>query len=108
MRGARADTLPTHRETKKEFRMTTLLHITVSPRGEHSISRQLSNAAVAAWKDHNPESRVVERDLTKSPLTFVNLDWITGAFLAPEQHTEAHKKALALSDELVAELVEAD
>lgn len=88
--------------------MPTLLHISVSPRGEHSISRQLSNAAVAAWKDRNPEGRVIERDLAKTPLTFVNLDWIAGAFLAPEQHTEAHKQALALSNELVAELVEAD
>ncbi len=88
--------------------MPTLLHINVSPRGDYSISRQLGNAAVQAWKQRNPEGRVIERDLARTPLTFIDLDWIVGAYLAAEQHTEAHKKALALSDELVAELTEAD
>jgi len=88
--------------------MATLLHINVSPRGNHSISRQLSSAAVQAWKERNPGGRVIERDLTKTALTFVDLDWITGAFSPPEQHNENHRRALALSDELVSELVAAD
>ncbi len=88
--------------------MATLLYITVSPRGNHSISRQLGNAAVEAWKKKNPAGRVMERDLSKTALTFVDLDWIGGAFAPPEYHTENHKKALAISDELVSELVAAD
>jgi len=88
--------------------MATLLYITVSPRGNHSISRQLGNAAVEAWKKKNPTGRVIERDLSKTALTFVDLDWIGGAFAPPEYHTENHKKALAISDELVSELIEAD
>jgi FMN-dependent NADH-azoreductase len=88
--------------------MPTLLHINVSPRGSHSISRQLSDAAVTEWKAKNPGGRVVERDLAQTPLTFVNFDWIMGAFAPPETHTESHKKALAISDELVAELIAAD
>ena len=88
--------------------MATLLYITVSPRGNHSISRQLGNAAVDAWKKKNPTGRVIERDLSKTALTFVDLDWIGGAFAPPEYHTENHKKALAISDELVSELIEAD
>ena len=88
--------------------MPTLLHLTVSPRGNQSISRRLSDAAVEAWKESNPEGRIVQRDLAKTPLTFVDLDWIAGAFSPPEYHTEKHKKALALSNELVSELLEAD
>lgn len=88
--------------------MPTLLRIDVSPRGAYSISRQLSDAATETWKAKNPGGRVIERDLTKTPLTFVDLDWIMGAFTPPEQHSEAHKKALAISDELIAELLEAD
>jgi FMN-dependent NADH-azoreductase len=88
--------------------MPTLLHINVSPRGNYSISRQLGNAAVEAWKERNPSGRVIERDLAKTPLTFVDLDWIAGAFSPPEHHNENHKKAIALSDQLVSELVEAD
>ena len=88
--------------------MSTLLHISVSPRGTDSISRQLGDAAVEAWKANNPGGRVIERDLAKTPLTFVDFDWIAGAFSPPEYHTENHKKALALSNELVSELLEAD
>ena len=88
--------------------MATLLHINVSPRGNYSISRQLGNAAVQAWKERNPGGRVIERDLANTALTFVDLDWIAGAFSPPEHHNESHKKALALSDELVSEVVEAD
>ena len=46
--------------------------------------------------------------MAKTPLTFVDVDWIAGAFSPPEYHTENHKKALALSNELVSELLEAD
>jgi FMN-dependent NADH-azoreductase len=88
--------------------MPTLLHINVSPRGNYSISRQLGDAAVKAWKKKHPAGRVIERDLAKTPLTFVDLDWIAGAFTPPEHHNESHKKALELSDKLIAELVEAD
>ena len=88
--------------------MATLLHIKVSPRGNYSISRQLGNAAVHAWKERNPGGRVIERDLANTALTFVDLDWIAGAFSPAEQHNENHKRALALSDELVSEVVEAD
>jgi len=88
--------------------MSILLHISVSPRGTDSISRQLGDAAVEAWKAKNPGGRVIERDLAKTPLTFVDVDWIAGAFSPPEYHTENHKKALALSNELVSELLEAD
>jgi len=88
--------------------MPTLLHIDVSPRGEHSISRQISAAAVQAWKQKNPDGKVIERDLATTKLTFVDLDWIAGAFTPPDQHTTNHKSAIAVSDELVDELLAAD
>jgi hypothetical protein len=91
-----------------ESHIATLLHISVSPRGEYSISRQLGVAAERAWKKKHPGGRVIERDLTKTPLTFVDLDWIAGAFSPPEHHNENHKKALAISNELISELFEAD
>lgn len=88
--------------------MKTLLYISVSPRGNYSISRQLGDAAVNSWKAKNQGGRVIERDLAKTALTFVDLDWIQGAFSPPEYRNENHKKALALSDQLVAELLDAD
>jgi FMN-dependent NADH-azoreductase len=88
--------------------MPTLLHIDASPRGDFSISRQLSSAAVNLWKRKNPQGRIIKRDLTKTDMTFVDLDWILGSFNAPDQQTESHKSALAISDQLISEVLEAD
>jgi FMN-dependent NADH-azoreductase len=88
--------------------MPTLLHIDSSPRGTYSVSRAASQAFVDAWKQKNAGGEVITRDLAQTKLTFVDLDWIAGAYSAPEQHTPEHKKALALSDELIAELQRAD
>lgn len=87
--------------------MPTLLHIDVSPRGDHSISRKLSAAFVEAWKSKNAGGKVVVRDLTRTDLPFVDLPWITGAYSAPDQHTPEQKGALKVSDDLIAELLEA-
>ncbi len=88
--------------------MPTLLHITVSPRGNHSISRQLGAAAVHEWREHNPAGGVIERDLAKTSLSFVDSEWIAGAFSPPERQTEGHRRAIASSDELISELQQAD
>jgi FMN-dependent NADH-azoreductase len=88
--------------------MPTLLRIDASPRGDYSVSRRLSAAFVDAWNAKHPGGKVINRDLTKSNLTFVDLEWIAGAYSAPDQHTPEHKKALAISDELIGELLAAD
>ena len=88
--------------------MPTLLHIDVSPRGDYSISRKLSAAFVAAWKSKHSDGTVVTRDLTKTDLPFVDLPWIGGAYSAPDQHTPEQKAALKISDDLIAELLQAD
>ena len=88
--------------------MPTLLHIDASPRGDHSISRHLSAAFVDAWKAKHPDGKVIRRDLAHTHLTFVDLDWIGGAYTPPEAHTPEQKKALSISDELVGELLQAD
>jgi FMN-dependent NADH-azoreductase len=88
--------------------MPTLLHLDASPRGDYSISRQLSSSAVNTWKRKHLAGQVVERSLNETTLTFVDMDWISGSFTAPNQHTENHKRALAQSDELIAELLSAN
>ncbi len=88
--------------------MPTLLHIDVSPRGDHSISRKLSKAFAEAWKQKNAGGNVVYRDLAATELTFVDMNWIAGAYSSPDQHTPEHKKALELSESLIAELKGAD
>ena len=88
--------------------MPTLLQIDVSPRGDYSVSRKLSAAFAEAWKAKNGGGKVIHRDLTKTDLTFVDMNWIAGAYSTPDQHTPEHKQALKLSNELIGELMEAD
>jgi FMN-dependent NADH-azoreductase len=88
--------------------MRTLLVVEASPRGERSMSRGLTARFVDAWKKNQPEGRVVQRDLMKTELPFVNLPWL-GAYFTPAEHlTTEMKDLLRLSDELVAELLAAD
>ncbi|WP_158792163.1 FMN-dependent NADH-azoreductase [Granulicella sp. L60] len=88
--------------------MPTLLNIQSSPRGLNSISRSLSHDFVAAWQIEHPDGKVVLRDLAENNLPYVGIPWITGIFLTTDQHTPEMQRALAVSDELIAELLSAD
>lgn len=72
------------------------------------MSRGLTRRFVDEWKHNHPGGRVVERDLMKTALPFVNLPWLGAYFTPPDQHTPAMKELLRLSDELVAEILDAD
>ena len=88
--------------------MPTLLNIQSSPRGDHSISRSLSHNFVERWQAKHPAGKVLTRDLAEQPLPFVGVPWISGVFIAPDQQTPEIRQAMALSDELIAELFSAD
>ena len=88
--------------------MRTLLVVEASPRGEQSMSRGLTEHFVEEWKKNFPDGRVIERDLMKTELPFVNLPWL-GAYFTPAEHQTAEmKQLLRLSDELVDEILTAD
>tara|TARA_R110002167_G_scaffold117422_4_gene293388 strand:- start:2454 stop:3068 length:615 start_codon:yes stop_codon:yes gene_type:complete len=88
--------------------MTRLLVVETSPRGDHSISRNLTRRFVAKWRDAHPDGEVVIRDLMETDLAFVNAPWLQAYFTPAEQHSPEMKAALRLSDDLVAELIAAD
>jgi FMN-dependent NADH-azoreductase len=88
--------------------MSKLLKIDVSPRGDSSISRQLSKQFAEQWQKNHPDGEIVTRDLAKIQIPFVDLPWIAGVFAPPDQHTAEHKAALKVSDEFIAELLAAD
>ncbi|WP_263385762.1 FMN-dependent NADH-azoreductase [Granulicella arctica] len=88
--------------------MTKLLVVEASPRGEFSISRNLSTKFVEQWKTAHPDGEVVERDLAKTDLPYLNLPWIGAMFTPAELQTPEIKDVLRVSDELVAELLAAD
>jgi FMN-dependent NADH-azoreductase len=88
--------------------MPTLLHLDSSPTGDHSVSRALTAEFVKNWKTANPGGTVVTRDLTTTPLTPVDGQWIGAAYSPAENRTAEQKQALALSDTLTSELFAAD
>lgn len=88
--------------------MTTLLVVETSPRGDHSISRNMTRRFVANWQASHPDSQVIDRDLMQTDLPFVTAPWLQAYFTPAEQHSQEMKEALRLSDELVAEILAAD
>ena len=88
--------------------MTKLLVVETSPRGEFSVSRTMTARFVDAWRAAHPGGEVVRRDLARTDLPFVTAPWLQAYFTPPEQHSPDMKAALALSDELIAEVLAAD
>jgi len=88
--------------------MTTLLQINSSLFAGNGQSSQLSDKFVAAWKDSNPQGRVVTRDLSAQPVPHLDAERF-GAFLAaPDARTPAQRAVVEFSDGLIEELRNAD
>ena len=88
--------------------MTKLLVIETSPRGDYSISRNMTRRFVSDWQAVHPDGEVVDRDLMETHLPFVTAPWLQAYFTPPEQHSPEMKEALRLSNELVGEVLAAD
>ena len=88
--------------------MTKLLVVETSPRGDYSISRNMTRRFVSDWQAAHPDGEVADRDLMETDLPFVTAPWLQAYFTPPEQHSPAMKEALRLSDELVGELLASD
>ncbi|KMS51909.1 FMN-dependent NADH-azoreductase [Novosphingobium barchaimii LL02] len=88
--------------------MTKLLVIETSPRGDHSISRNMTRRFVAQWQATHPGGEVTTRDLMETDLQFIGAPCLQAYFTPPEQHSPEMKAELALSDELVGELLACD
>ncbi|MBN2906536.1 MAG: NAD(P)H-dependent oxidoreductase [Rhodobacteraceae bacterium] len=83
----------------------TILRIDSSARRDGSISRALSDRAVAHLSDDS--TTVLTRDLAGG-LPLLNAGWIGANFTPEEARDDAHRAELALSDALIAELQSAD
>jgi FMN-dependent NADH-azoreductase len=84
--------------------MPTLLHIDVSPRRERSVSRQLTSDFATAWKKAHPGGQIIYRDLGHNPVPLVNEPFIAANYTPPDALSTELRAALAISDELIAEL----
>jgi FMN-dependent NADH-azoreductase len=95
--------------------MSTLLHIDSSVRAannpnptQDSISKNIALRFTDRWKQNRPQDEYIYRDVGVNPPDFITQDWISAVFTPEEERTPAQKERLALSDELIAEVVAAD
>lgn len=87
--------------------MPTLLHINTSPLPS-SITRELSIEFAGAWKASHSNGQVIERDLAANPSKPVDGAWVGAAYTPEAARTAEQKDRLAESDQLIAELQQAD
>lgn len=83
--------------------MTHILRVDTSARKSTSVSRQLSDAVIARFD--NPT--VTTRDLSAG-LPVINEAWVGATFTPVADRDDAQRAVLALSDQLVAEVLAAD
>ncbi|MEH6306299.1 NAD(P)H-dependent oxidoreductase [Olivibacter sp. CPCC 100613] len=88
--------------------MNKLLVINASARKERSLSRYMTNVFVETWKEKHPDSKIFYREVGKGNIPHVTEEWIAGAFKPAELRTTEDIEALKVSNELVAELKDAD
>ncbi|GAA0661679.1 NAD(P)H-dependent oxidoreductase [Kitasatospora atroaurantiaca] len=88
--------------------MSTLLHIDSSALTEGSVSREVSATFRKEWEAQNPEGTVIYRDLAATPVPHLSADGITASYVPAEHRTPEQQAALALREELISELEQAD
>ena len=84
-----------------------ILEINAAARYEGSISRDLVADLINALEDRFGSADIKRRDLAKG-LPFIDEEWVTANTTPEEERSEHHRKTLGYSDELVAELQDAD
>lgn len=95
--------------------MKTILKIDASARPvdnkvptRRSLSRLLSQYFQERWLEHNSEDLFIHRDVGATPPAFVSQDWIGSVFTSEAQRSAEQRALLALSDQLIDEVAQAD
>jgi FMN-dependent NADH-azoreductase len=88
--------------------MKNILVVESSPRGEASVTRQLTKQFVEKLKAKNPSANIVTRDLTRNPVPHLEEINIQAFFTPPANRSPELAKAVLLSDTLTDELLAAD
>lgn len=88
--------------------MKTLLQLNSSLNGQEGESSRLSRRFVAAWRERNPNGRVVVRDLAADPVPHLSAERFQAFLAKPEERDGAQQAAVAYSDALIEELRRAD
>ncbi|MDP1863440.1 MAG: NAD(P)H-dependent oxidoreductase [Thiobacillus sp.] len=84
-----------------------VLRVDASARVEGSITRRLADQMIDGLQARLADVSVTRRDVAQG-LPFVDAAWVNANFTDPDARSAAHLEALSGSDELVAEVMEAD
>jgi FMN-dependent NADH-azoreductase len=88
--------------------MSKVLLVTSSPRGDASHSTKIALSLAEQLASGDAQSTLVVRDLSRQPLPHIGEDFVTALGTPAEKRTAAQAAAVALSDQLIAELFAAD
>jgi FMN-dependent NADH-azoreductase len=88
--------------------MKNLLVINSSGRVTRSITRHLTQRFTKNWLAVNPGGTVTNRDIGQHTPPIINETWIAAAFADLNTRTDAMCEALALSDNLINEIISAE
>lgn len=88
--------------------MKSLLRIDASLFSGQGNSSRLAQSFTDAWRERNPEGKVVIRDLAADPVPHLTAERFQAFLTQPEERTEEQREIVAYSDALIAELRQAD
>lgn len=88
-------------------RTLNILNIQSSARVDDSVSRQLSDEAIAALGETQMRINITERDVAKG-IPLIDSAWVKATFTPIDDRDDADRTALQGSDQLVEELEAAD
>jgi FMN-dependent NADH-azoreductase len=84
--------------------MSDLLHIEVSPLGDHSISRSVTKEFLATYNEKNPSAVIVNKDLAANPIPHLDIEAISAGYTPeadrPATMTAKYNARLALIQEI--------
>ncbi len=88
--------------------MSHILRIDASARHSGSTTRQLTDQLVTRLVEQGYGAAVTRRDLAVTPPALLTESWVGANFTDDAERSDDQRAALALSDELIAELEAAD
>jgi FMN-dependent NADH-azoreductase len=86
--------------------MTNILIVDSAATGQASVSRKLTAEFAQQVRAREPHVRIVHRDVGRAPVPHLTEDTVRG--IRGDAETEAERATRALSDQLIAELQDAD
>ncbi|MDO3385753.1 NAD(P)H-dependent oxidoreductase [Gilvimarinus sp. SDUM040013] len=84
--------------------MKTLLQIKSSLNGDNGQSSFLSNQFANKWLAENPDGRIIERDLSTTPVPHLDGERFNAFLTSPDKRTPREQAIVDFSDELINEI----